>query len=831
MKLMSMQGKLFRGFWLCVISLLIQQSSLMARVHNGILFLNNQAIIDSQGDLTEVTGGVMISGGGVANLDSLRNLVTIGSDLIVMNCDNLLGLDGLSSLQTITGALFIQENDNLVDINGLASLQTVRQLEIHTNPALQHISGIAQLNAVELTASIRLNSGLTSISGFSGLVSVGSLEIKDNNALLNINGFDALQTITNHCTIENNPFLGGINGFDALQSVGMTLTLSGNPKLAALTGFNGLTAISGDFLIENNAKLVSTAGFFSLSSVNGSFSIKDNPALEAITGFDVLQSVGAFLIHTNAALKVLDGFDGLVAVGAFEILDSTLLTRINGFGSLKVIDGPLLIQGCSELEFVSAFLLLETITGDFAITDNARLYMLDGFSTLQNILGQMILANNPALTTLTAFSNFKLTNRISIIDNILLDQFCGLLNVVAHGPDGMVWDVRGNADNPSREEVLIACSRRITAGVFYDKNSDGAWGEIEPGIADVIIMVDAGREVKNFKSITGLDGRCRFRTPPPGHVYDVFIKENTLPPGFSFTTADMVQIENTIGSNIEDIFFGLSYLDSTIVEEFNDDAGSDSPLALVFVDGSPGFVKEPWSNLVDGDKDGWDGTATVKADSTGKIWGLFGFGNDQSAMIDILSIIGDNGSDDDLYPDRHVGSVEIFVSNSGIEEVDFTSLGVMHLSQDGDAKLCLSAPLQAKYIKIVILGDYGAAWKQLVELSLGCAGRDGAVPAAKNFSVAELPSNYSFEQNYPNPFNPTTTIRYSIPELQNVDIAVYNINGDLVKQLVKGEQPAGAFNALWDSTDENGERVASGVYFYRIVAGVFYQTNKMTLLQ
>jgi len=91
----------------------------------------------------------------------------------------------------------------------------------------------------------------------------------------------------------------------------------------------------------------------------------------------------------------------------------------------------------------------------------------------------------------------------------------------------------------------------------------------------------------------------------------------------------------------------------------------------------------------------------------------------------------------------------------------------------------------------------------------------------------------SLAQNYPNPFNPSTTIEYSIAEPGPVTLKVYNVAGQLVRTLVD-ERRAGArasYTATWDGRGDNGVPVASGVYFYRIVAKNFSQTRKMVLLK
>ncbi|KAA3636032.1 MAG: T9SS C-terminal target domain-containing protein, partial [Calditrichaeota bacterium] len=94
-----------------------------------------------------------------------------------------------------------------------------------------------------------------------------------------------------------------------------------------------------------------------------------------------------------------------------------------------------------------------------------------------------------------------------------------------------------------------------------------------------------------------------------------------------------------------------------------------------------------------------------------------------------------------------------------------------------------------------------------------------------------LPDTYMLTQNYPNPFNPSTTIEYSLPVRSDVTIEILNILGQRVKRLVDKEQAAGNYQVVWDSRNDSGQRVATGIYFYRLTADGFTKTKKMLLLR
>ena len=94
-----------------------------------------------------------------------------------------------------------------------------------------------------------------------------------------------------------------------------------------------------------------------------------------------------------------------------------------------------------------------------------------------------------------------------------------------------------------------------------------------------------------------------------------------------------------------------------------------------------------------------------------------------------------------------------------------------------------------------------------------------------------LPQGFDLEHNYPNPFNPQTTIRYTLEYQADVSLSVYNLLGQKVATLVDEVRPAGEYETVWNGTDDNGQPVASGIYFYRLKAGDYEDSKKMVLMK
>ncbi|GAF91824.1 unnamed protein product, partial [marine sediment metagenome] len=94
-----------------------------------------------------------------------------------------------------------------------------------------------------------------------------------------------------------------------------------------------------------------------------------------------------------------------------------------------------------------------------------------------------------------------------------------------------------------------------------------------------------------------------------------------------------------------------------------------------------------------------------------------------------------------------------------------------------------------------------------------------------------LPTSFALAQNYPNPFNPSTMIKYDLPETRNVTLVIYNALGEKVRTLVSGMQDAGYYSILWDSKNDSGIKIGSGMYIYSLRAGDYYSVKKMMLLK
>ncbi|MEL6820406.1 MAG: FlgD immunoglobulin-like domain containing protein [Calditrichota bacterium] len=105
-------------------------------------------------------------------------------------------------------------------------------------------------------------------------------------------------------------------------------------------------------------------------------------------------------------------------------------------------------------------------------------------------------------------------------------------------------------------------------------------------------------------------------------------------------------------------------------------------------------------------------------------------------------------------------------------------------------------------------------------------------PAVAISPAGHSPSTFTLEQNYPNPFNPTTTIRYHLASAANIQLHIYNVQGEVVRELIRySRQEAGSHQIVWNGDNNLGEPVSSGMYFYRLHGDGFELSRRMILIR
>jgi PKD repeat protein len=244
--------------------------------------------------------------------------------------------------------------------------------------------------------------------------------------------------------------------------------------------------------------------------------------------------------------------------------------------------------------------------------------------------------------------------------------------------------------------------------------------------------------------------------------------------------------------------------------------------ALVFVEGSTAFRNEGWDNLIDGDEEGWDGTATVGGTEP---FAILAFADNSTKAIQRIELLMDTGVG---FADRWVQRFRLQASTTGKAAADFVTV-YDGIATGGDWRSFVFPAFNARYLKLVI--DFPkVTWRQLGELRVYTTTLAAMNRQANDLTqIGDLPQQWSVSNNYPNPFNPETRVRFSMPEAGHVQAAIYNMLGQKVRILLDTEIQGGTHEIVWDSRSDAGESVPSGVYYLRFdLDGRFY-TKKVVL--
>lgn len=119
-------------------------------------------------------------------------------------------------------------------------------------------------------------------------------------------------------------------------------------------------------------------------------------------------------------------------------------------------------------------------------------------------------------------------------------------------------------------------------------------------------------------------------------------------------------------------------------------------------------------------------------------------------------------------------------------------------------------------------GHFGF-WHPGISMSLSVDDNDHSDPL--------LPDRFVLKQNYPNPFNPETEISFNLPVASHTKLEIFNILGKSVVMLVDEHMTAGQHSVHWFGKTDKGEQAASGIYFYKITAGDYFDIKKMVLIK
>ncbi len=265
---------------------------------------------------TRIEGNVVIESF-VTNLSPFSNIKSVGGNLQIRNCNELVELKGLENLEAIGGELFLFKNEKIENFKALKSLRKIGGLKVDINPSFRNFEGLEKITSL-----------------------TGKLFINENRRLQNCIGLDNLQIVEGSVNIRYNNNMINLIGLDNLKEVG-SLEVSHNDAMENLDGLNQLKTSNGSVSINYNNKLSNACGLNSLELVSVTFSIIENKRLKNVDGLFNLKKIGKFLrLESNEQLNSIKGFKNVNHFPLWKliIIDNPALTICNNTMVCNVIE-------------------------------------------------------------------------------------------------------------------------------------------------------------------------------------------------------------------------------------------------------------------------------------------------------------------------------------------------------------------------------------------------------------------------------------------------------------------------------------------------------------
>lgn len=316
---------------------------------------------------------------------SLPALETVGSSLLIENCDSLRSIS--MPLCGSAGSVGIMKNKVLPNINGIDNISSLNptggqylgNIQIYENDSLTDFNSLASIVGTVTSVTIRDNPSLTSIAGISGITRINSgFELRRCNMLSNLSNL-ALNYCGRHCIISENAILSSLEGLQSLQTVAMNLQIEYNGSLPDLAGLGSLTSVGGLF-IEHNSILSSLNGLGNISFLSNTLSLQYNPILADISDLSSLMTVTySVRISYSDSLTTLNGLNNLTAIGDnLELRYLTHLQNLDALTQLNSAYGHLVITNCFRLTSLTGLYNVQSDPGSgyvhesLTITENSH---------------------------------------------------------------------------------------------------------------------------------------------------------------------------------------------------------------------------------------------------------------------------------------------------------------------------------------------------------------------------------------------------------------------------------------------------------------------------
>ncbi|MEZ4939477.1 MAG: hypothetical protein R3D58_01345 [Saprospiraceae bacterium] len=501
----------------------------------------NLADISGLSGLTRVDGFLHIGGTALTNLHGLENLKSTGSSFTVSSNPMLLTTTQFDSLQysgfSLSGSPLLQ------DFGTFPSLKTGKVINLNNPVPLINLEGIFPVLETAEYFFLENIAQLESLTGLHSLNRVGAMSIK-NTGITNLTGLDKLRNISNYLYLFENPKLVNLTGITALDSV-ISLQINNNPKLTGIQGLETAKRI-GQLTLSENESLVTLADSALIPDVIIGLIIEHNPALTSLRGLEKLRTQnGGITIEDNEALLTLEGLTSVQHPYTVSISGNPQLRDLAGLPNLETVTN-LTLENNDALTDLSGLTSLR-FARQLRINDHLRLKNLHGLESLETFpTGVLYVLRNDSLSSLDGLGAMLGTQSLLIKDNPQLSA-CSTLPICNALALNAFPSIENNLTGcNSAAEILATCNfsfNSLGGQVFLDPECDGIAGSQDRFLPYQMLRTTDGRPF----AFTDATGRYqRFLTGNQDFIFraDAIPGFSPQPDSISISTNDTLKLFN-----------------------------------------------------------------------------------------------------------------------------------------------------------------------------------------------------------------------------------------------------------------------------------------------
>ena len=802
---------------------LIPDANLAAAIRDELDLAEHTAItVENMQSLSSLETGW----NGVTDLTGLEhatNLITL--ELYSNSISDLTPLTGLTNLRT----LYLDSN-SISDLTPLTGLTNLRTLELDSNS----ISNLTPLTGLTNLRSLGLHKNqMTDITSVAGLTNLKRLYLGNNS----ISDFTPLTELTNLITLE----LDSNSISDLTPLTGLT-NLSrlylGNNSISDLTPLTGLTNLI-TLALKNNSisDLTPLTGLTNLIYL----SLKDNSISDTSPLYPLTQGNLANLdipvypawdVNEN---RVVDATDSALVTAALGQTGEGIVnprTDVNRDGTVNAVDQQLVTDNIDQIVTVLDANLAVQIRHKLGLSTTASISvrrMLDleeldadsaGISVLTGLeqatnLEKLTLQSN-SISDISALANLTNLTNLDLDKNSISD-----ISALANLSKLQVLSLSSN--NISDISALANLTRLYMLHLTNNKNSISDISALA-NLSKLQVLSLSSNNISDISALANL-----------GELGSLSLSFNNISDISALANLGELRSLSLSSNNISDISALANLTRLYRLHLRNNSISNLSPLAratnldfLILVN-NPILDTSPLYPLLEAN-DGKLRTVDIEI-SQYPPWDVNEDGSvDATDSALVTAALGQTGAD--------IVNPRTDINGDGTVDADDLTLVTDNLDTDN------GAPSSTGSFTLLDRATLETLDPAILEAQLEIlrAESDGSLKYLRAIALLESvlnemrPDETLLLANYPNPFNPETWIPYHLANAGDVQITIYDMQGNIIRQLDLGHQREGYYTsrsraAYWDGRNAVGERVASGIYFYQLEADNMSLLRKMLILK